>query len=62
MLTWCEQEADLGTMLPILATYLGHVGLSSSQRYLQLTPDLLGEVIRRHERRFGHLIVDREVP
>jgi integrase/recombinase XerD len=62
MLAWCQQDADLGAMLPILATYLGHVGLASSQRYLQLTPDLLGEVIRRHERRFGHLIVDREVP
>lgn len=62
MLAWCEQNADLGTMLPIIATYLGHVGLSSSQRYLQLTPDLLGEVIRRHEHRFGHLIADREVP
>ena len=62
MLTWCEQDVDLGTMLPIIATYLGHVGLSSSQRYLQLTPDLLGEVIRRHQRRFGHVIADREVP
>ena len=62
MLVWCEQDVDLGTMLPIIATYLGHVGLSSSQRYIQLTPDLLGEVIRRHQRRFGHVILDREVP
>ncbi|HYO47100.1 MAG TPA: tyrosine-type recombinase/integrase [Gemmatimonadota bacterium] len=62
MLTWCEQDVDLGTMLPIIATYLGHVGLSSSQRYLQLTPDLLAEVIRWHQRRFGHVIADREAP
>lgn len=56
MLTWMEQDVDLQAKLPLLATYLGHVGLSSSQRYLQLTPDLLGEVIRRHQRRFGHLL------
>ncbi len=58
LLYWYEHDADLGAMLPLLATYLGHVGLASSQRYLQLTPDLLGEVIRRHQRRFGHLITD----
>jgi integrase len=59
MLCWFEQDVDLGAMLPLLATYLGHVGLSSSQRYLQLTPDLLAEVVRRHQRRFGHLIDGR---
>lgn len=58
VLRWYQQDADLGAMLPLLATYLGHVGLASSQRYLQLTPDILGEVIRRHQRRFGHLITD----
>jgi hypothetical protein len=41
-----------------LVTYLGHVGLQSSQRYLQLAQDLLGEVTRRHEARFGYLITD----
>jgi hypothetical protein len=33
--------------------------LASTQRYLRLTEDLLGEVTRRHEARFGHLITDR---
>jgi integrase/recombinase XerD len=47
---------DLGAKLPLLATYLGHVGLASSQRYLQLTQDLTGEVTRRHQARFGYLI------
>lgn len=56
---WCEQNADLGAKLPLLATYLGHVGLASSQRYLQLTQDLVGEVTRRHQARFGHLIQER---
>jgi integrase len=56
LLLWCEQDADLGAKLPLLATYLGHVGLASSQRYLQLTPDLMGEITRRHQARFGYLI------
>jgi integrase len=56
LLVWYQQEADLGARLPALATYLGHVGLASSQRYLQLTADMVGEITRRHERRFGYLI------
>src|SRR6266545_5445818 len=59
LLLWCEQDADLAVRLPGLATYLGHVGLSSAQRYLQLSHDLVGEITRRHEARFGYLITDR---
>lgn len=56
LLIWYRQEADLGAKLPLLATYMGHVALTSSQRYLQLTEDMAGEVTRRFEARFGHLI------
>jgi integrase len=59
LLLWYEQDADLGARLPRLAAYLGHVGLSSSQRYVQLSPDLVGEITRRHAARFGYLITDR---
>jgi integrase len=59
LLVWYEQGADLNARLPVLATYLGHVGLSSSQRYLQLTQDMVGEVTRRHASRFGYLITER---
>jgi integrase/recombinase XerD len=59
LLLWCEQNVDLGAKLPLLATYLGHVGLASSQRYLQLTRDLMGEITRRHQARFGYLIQER---
>lgn len=62
LLLWCEEGADLGTQLPRLATYLGHVGLTSSQRYLQLTTELHTEVVRRHQARFGHLITERRTP
>jgi integrase len=56
LLLWCEQNVDLDAKLPLLAAYLGHVGLASSQRYLQLTRDLMGEITRRHQSRFGYLI------
>ncbi len=59
MMLWYEQGADLGVKLPILAIYLGHVGMSSSQYYLRLTEDLLSSVLSRYEVRFGKLIEER---
>ena len=59
MLLWYEQRADLGAKLPLLATYLGHVNLSSSQYYLRLTEDLLSEVTSHYQARFGNLIEER---
>jgi len=56
---WYEQGADLGAQLPLLATYLGHVGLSGSQYYLRLTEDLVGVILNRYQERFGHLIKER---
>lgn len=62
LLLWCEQGADVDTQLPRLATYLGHVGVTSSQHYLQLTTELHTEVVRRHQAHFGHLITERRTP
>jgi integrase/recombinase XerD len=59
LLLWYEQGVDLNTRLPVLATYLGHVGLRSSHRYLQLTEEIAQEVVRRHAARFGYLITER---
>lgn len=58
LLRWYEQNVDLEAKLPLLVTYLGHVSIRSSQRYIQLARDLLGEVTRRHQARFGYLITD----
>lgn len=58
VLLWYRQQSDLGVSLPSLATYLGHVGIASSQRYLQLTEEFVTEITRRHAARFGHLITD----
>jgi integrase len=62
LLAWYEQGADLSVKLPLLATYLGHLGISSSQVYLHMTLDLVGEVNRRYEAHFGHVITAEVLP
>ena len=46
---WYRRDADLNDLLPKLATYLGHAGLSGTQRYLTMTHDLLTEASARFE-------------
>jgi integrase/recombinase XerD len=58
LLRWYESDADLGVKLPLLATYLGHIGMVTSQVYLHMTRDLVGEVVRREIDRFGDLITE----
>jgi hypothetical protein len=36
-------------LLPQLATYLGHVHIAATQRYLTLTPELLHQASQRFE-------------
>ena len=50
LIAWYRSGADLNRLLPQLSTYLGHIGLESTQRYLTLTPDLLREASLRFER------------
>lgn len=58
LLSWYEAGADLHVKLPLLATYLGHVGLASSQHYLHMTEDLVGEVIELQRTAFGDIITE----
>lgn len=50
VITWYRSGIDLQERLPKLATYLGHVDLSATQRYLTMTPELLLEASQRFER------------
>jgi integrase len=50
LVAWYRSGADLHDLLPKLATYLGHVNLAATQRYLTMTPDLLHEASLRFER------------
>jgi integrase/recombinase XerD len=41
VLAWYRSDQDVQRLLPQLATYLGHLNIRSTQRYLQMTPDLI---------------------
>jgi integrase/recombinase XerD len=48
--TWYQEGKDVQKLLPLLATYLGHVDLASTQIYLTMTPELLDAACERFER------------
>jgi site-specific recombinase XerD len=49
LVAWYRQGADVQRLLPQLATYLGHVHIAATQRYLTLTAELLREASQRFE-------------
>jgi integrase/recombinase XerD len=48
--SWYREGADVQRMLPRLSTYLGHLDITETQRYLNMTPNLLLEANKRFER------------
>jgi integrase/recombinase XerD len=50
LVSWYREGADVQRLLPKLATYLGHVHIAGTQRYLTLTPELLRQANLRFER------------
>ncbi len=47
LLAWYQDGQNINARLPILATYMGHVGMQSTQVYLRPTAELLGHVSDR---------------
>ena len=47
LLAWYREGKDVQRLLPAIATYLGHVKLTSTQVYLQATAELLEEANQR---------------
>ncbi|MAE16786.1 MAG: hypothetical protein CL911_05025 [Deltaproteobacteria bacterium] len=56
VLRWYREGADLQAKLPILATYVGHASVLSTQEYLKATPELLREASERFECSYGSLL------
>ena len=50
VIAWYRSGADVQRLLPQLATYLGHIDIASTQRYLTMTTELLNEASLRFER------------
>lgn len=59
---WVLSGEDLTAALPVLSRYLGHNGLTGTQKYLQLTAQMYPDIIAKLEMRFGDLIPRMEVP
>jgi integrase/recombinase XerD len=49
VIAWYRAGMDVQQLLPQLATYLGHVKIDGTQRYLSMTPELLHEASLRFE-------------
>ena len=50
VIAWYRTGQDVQRLLPQLATYLGHLDIRSTQRYIQMTPELL----QAASQRFAH--------
>jgi integrase len=53
---WYRRGADVQTLLPRLAMYMGHVSLESTAYYLRLTQELAALASARFEQRFADMI------
>ena len=49
LVAWYRDGGDVQARLPLLATYMGHVCLGSTQVYLDITAELLHEAGRRFQ-------------
>ena len=50
LVTWYREGKDVQRLLPHLSTYLGHIHIGSTARYLNMTKELLHEASRCFER------------
>lgn len=57
LLLWYREGKDINALLPALATYLGHVNISSTQVYLRATTALLEQANQRFAAHFRHNIL-----
>ena len=50
LVQWYQEGKDVQRLLPRLATFLGHIHIVGTQKYLALTPQLLQQASQRFER------------
>ena len=55
LLNWYKSGQDPERLLPVLSAYLGHVHVADTQWYLESSPELMREAMRRLEQRWEDL-------
>jgi len=56
LLAWYQDGQNINARLPMLATYMGHVDMQSTQVYLRPTAELLGYVSNRFHSHYLRII------
>jgi integrase len=62
LLRWYKEGVDVQNRLVLLATFMGHSSIFSSQVYLTITGSLLNEASRRFQKNFGALVGEEQRP
>lgn len=55
---WVDNGENVNSLLPVLSSYLGHVHLSSVNRYLRLTADVFPDITKAVENYIGNIVPD----
>ena len=53
LISWYQDGVDLNDALPLLSTYIGHLDLDGTKRYITMTPELLREANTKFEKFIG---------
>lgn len=53
---WFVVGKDVGAMLPILQTYMGHSSIADTAYYLRLTADTYPDIVARLDETLGHVV------
>jgi integrase len=62
LLAWYREGKDVNALLPVLATYLGHVRIASTQVYLHASAELLEQASARFHQNFLQHIAPQGIP
>lgn len=62
MLRWYQAGADVQAKLPVLATYMGHASVLSTQYYLRVVDQLTGLASRRFASQYANLVTPQPSP
>jgi hypothetical protein len=59
LLRWYRDDVDVHAKLPLLATYMGHVSIASTEYYLKFVEPLGVSASERFARHCGNLVTTR---